>query len=199
LPQVTITGKVVSMVNNNPVPDASVFLSNASVGGKTGNDGTFTLSNVKSGQYDLVVSCVGYEAAHQTIMVSGNDLKITDIALMPKVTVLKEVTIRYDAERDRHLAVFKQEFLGRTENAEKCTILNPEIINFEFDKATGNLSASTDDFLIIENKALGYRIKYLLVGFAFEPRKGFVSYKGSSIFEPLKGKSSDENAGLKSA
>jgi hypothetical protein len=186
--QNTIMGKILSLVNKKPVPDASVFLSNASVGGKSADDGSFTLSNVKNGQYDLVVSCVGYETHHQTVFVNNSNISIAEIALMPKVTELKEVKVRYDAEHDRHLQQFITEFVGRSANARDCKILNPEIVDLDFEKATGKLTASTDDFLIIENKALGYRIKYLLQSFSLEPKRGYVSFYGSPMFENLAGK-----------
>lgn len=188
--QNTITGKILSMVNNKPVPDASVFLANASVGGKSADDGSFTLNNAKNGQYDLVVSCLGYETHHQTIFVNGASMAITSITLMPKVTELKEVKIKYDPEHARHLQQFITEFLGRSDNAKDCKILNPEIIDLDFEKSSGKLSASTDDFLIIENKALGYRIKYLLKSFLLDPKRGFVSYYGSPTFELMQGKAS---------
>jgi hypothetical protein len=43
----TITGKVISKNGKKAVPDASVFLSNASVGSKTADDGSFILNNIK--------------------------------------------------------------------------------------------------------------------------------------------------------
>lgn len=189
--QGVITGKVVTK-SENPVPDASVFLSNASVGSKTAENGAFTLNNVKFGQYDLVVTCIGFETYHETVLVNAEAIALPTIHLSPKITELKEVTIQYDQNRDRHVKMFLDEFFGRSENASQCKLLNPEALNLKFEKSTGKLTGNTDDFLLIENKALGYKIKYLLASFERDPQRGFISYTGSSIFEPMTGKPSEE-------
>jgi hypothetical protein len=188
----TITGKVVSKNGKKAVPDASVFLSNASVGSKTADDGSFILNNIKNGQYDLVVSCIGFETYHQSVMINNDGINLPVIELSPKTTVLQEVKILFDGSRDRYVKIFTEEFLGRSENAAECKLINPELLDLDFDKRTGKLTASTTDFLIIENQALGYRIKYLLKSFTRDPTRGYIAYQGSSIFEPLTGKESQQ-------
>lgn len=188
--QITVSGKVVSTSNNQPVPNASVFLSDASVGTQTDATGAFTLYNVKNGQYDLVVSCIGFETYHLTLMMTGSVVSVPVISLMPKITVLKEIKIKYDPDHKAHLERFVKEFLGHSDNARQCTILNPEIIDMDYNRKADRITASTDDFLIIENKALGYRIKYLLKSFSCDLIG--VNYYGSSTFELLKGTDSQQ-------
>jgi hypothetical protein len=67
--QVSITGQVKDVTTKKGVENASVILSNTSTGGRTAANGSFNLQNVKPGQYDLVVSIIGYEKYHQTITV----------------------------------------------------------------------------------------------------------------------------------
>lgn len=191
LGQSSITGTVVTK-SGNPVPDASVFLSNASVGTKTSETGSFILNNAKLGQYDLVVSCIGFETYHQTVLVNAETINLPAIQLAPKTTELKEVKIQYDPNRDKHVKMFLDEFFGRSENAAQCKLLNPEILDLTFEKNTGRMLASTSDFLEIENKALGYKIKYLLASFERDPKRGYISYTGSSVFEPMTGKASEQ-------
>ncbi|GAB3919996.1 carboxypeptidase-like regulatory domain-containing protein [Mucilaginibacter myungsuensis] len=190
--QTTMSGKVLSLVNQKPVADASVFLNNTSIGTKTDAAGTFTLSNVKNGKYDLIVSCVGFEAVSQGVVVQDNKVQVPDIQLMPKVTELREVKIgkkntRVDSRRARLLRMFMQEFLGNTANASQTKILNPEILYLDYDEEQQKLTASTQDFLIIENKALGYRTKYLLTSFVKDPLNNILQYTGASAFEQIKG------------
>lgn len=189
--QGVINGKVVTK-SANPVADASVFLSNASVGSKTSENGAFTLNNVKFGQYDLVITCIGFETYHQTVLVNAETINLPAIQLSPKITELKEVKIQYDANRDKHVKMFLDEFFGHSDNAAQCKLLNPEILDLTFEKSSGRLLASTTDFLEIENKALGYKIKYLLASFERDPQRGYISYTGSSVFEPMTGKASEE-------
>lgn len=186
--QYTITGKVINASDKTPVPFASVFLSNSLVGGKTADDGSFTLNNVKAGQYDMVISFIGFETHHQIITITGSNLALGNIEITPKSTQLKEVTIGADLNRERNIESFLQEFLGRSENAQNCKILNPELINISFDNTTRVLEASSDDFLIIENKALGYKIRYQLNKFTKDYRSNMLYYEGSVLFENLPGK-----------
>jgi hypothetical protein len=55
----TISGKVVRNDSKSSVAGANVFLSNSSYGTATNTDGTFTLNNVRPGQYTLVISHLG--------------------------------------------------------------------------------------------------------------------------------------------
>jgi len=190
--QVSLGGKVIGMVDKKAVPNASVFLNKTGVGGATLENGTFNLSNVRNGQYELLVKCVGFEPYSQTIQVNGSDITLPVIELMPKVTVLNEVKVQFDPNRQRHLEMLIAEFLGHSENARDCKILNPELLDMGYDSKTGTITASTNDFLIIENKALGYRIKYQLLSFELNPRAGTIAYSGQSIFEAMKGSASQE-------
>jgi len=192
--QNSISGKIISLASKKAIPDATVFLSNTVVGTKSLENGIFNLYGVKNGQYDLVVSCIGYETYHQTVSINNNIISIPQIALLPKVTELKEVKIIYkgDSERDKYLAIFKAEFLGHSGNAKLCKLINPEVIDFDYDKAADKLAASTTDFLVIENKALGYRIKYLVKSFLRDGKIDYTFYSGANVFEPLQGNNDQE-------
>jgi hypothetical protein len=65
----TITGKVVSSASKTGVAKASVFLNNATFGTATEDDGTFSLRGVKPGQYDLIVSVLGFEEYTEKVQV----------------------------------------------------------------------------------------------------------------------------------
>jgi hypothetical protein len=187
LAQVTITGKVITSNDKKPVANASVFLNNAIVGDKTTDDGAFTLRNVKPGQYTLIVTIVGYETYSLSLMAGTKDVALPEISLTSKTIMLQEVSIKPDPNRLRNYNDFKRLFLGTSANAQLCKILNPDVVYVDFDTKTGILSASSgDDFIEVENKALGYLIKYKLTKFSYEP-KGVFYYEGISVFEELKG------------
>jgi hypothetical protein len=189
--QSSINGKVTG--NNKPLPAASVFLSNTSIGSITDSTGAFTLNHIKNGQYDLVISCIGYETYHTDVFVSGDNITLPALLLLPKDIALKEVKISSDQNREEHLREFIKEFFGTSNNADKCKILNPELIDFKYSKKSKTLKASTDDFLIIENKALGYTIKYLLQSFEYNETTKALYYAGSAIFEPMHGQPHEEH------
>ena len=195
--QVIITGRILNQADTKPVANVNVFLSNATVGDKTASNGTFTLSSVRPGKYDLVVSIVGFDTYKQSITVGGANINIPDILIFPKTIALSEVKIvpKNDPNRALYYDIFKREFLGESELAKQCRILNPELLDFVYDDKESKLTASSADFLIIENQALGYRVKYLLTNFTKESKdqeRQTVHYEGSSLFEDLNGSASQK-------
>ena len=191
--QVKITGRIIGQADTKPVANASVFLANASIGDHTAVDGTFMLQNVKPGSYELVVSILGFERYTQKIKVDGANIDLQTLTIFPKSVELNSVTIkapRKDPDWQRNYEWFKESFLGNTELAKECQILNPELLDFVYDGKNGVLTASSTDFLVIENRALGYRLKYLLTNFTlnnYDERDKSFSYAGAVLFEQLQG------------
>jgi len=195
--QFTISGRVLNQADTKPVANVSVFLSNATIGGKTANDGTFILHNAKPGKYELVISIIGFDAYHQTIMIDNSNITLPDITISPKTIALAEVTIqaKTDPDRGRNLDLFEKEFLGTSDLAGECKILNPELLDLNYDENTRTLTASSVDFLVIENKALGYKIKYLLTNFVMnhsDKNAKKIHFEGSALFEEMKGTPAEE-------
>ncbi|MGF7038701.1 carboxypeptidase-like regulatory domain-containing protein [Mucilaginibacter lappiensis] len=182
----TITGKVVNANGKNPVTRASVFLSNATYGSVTADDGSFTLGGVKPGQYELVVTTVGYEDYSQTIQVGGAPLKL-NIELTQKVLMLREVVISSAADWKKNYEQFRRDFIGITENSKLCKVLNPHILNLIYHRNKQQLEASGDEFLVVENRALGYRTKFLLKNFVSDAIEHTIQYAGKALFEELPG------------
>lgn len=182
----TIAGKVVSGSSKNPLEKASVFLNNATYGTATQNDGTFTLSGIKPGQYDLVVSSVGYELYSQTVLVGKETIHL-EIQLKPKVTELRDVIITTPEGWKRNYAMFVRYFIGTGLDAQKCTIANPHDLYMVYHKGTQTLEASSDDFIIIENAALGYREKILLEEFRYDGINNITEWRARALFEDMDG------------
>jgi len=189
--QYTISGRVLNQADTKPVANASVFLSNASVGSKTADDGTFTLIGAKPGKYELLISIIGFDTYTQNIIVDNN-IKLPDITIFPKAIALNEVKIKPDDKRDDYYEQFKNEFLGTSELAKQCKILNPEILDLAYDDVTSTLTASSSDFLEIENDALGYKLNYLLTNFAFNDKDRVINYQGYALFQEMKGTPTEE-------
>jgi hypothetical protein len=159
--QWNVTGRVTSRADLKPVANASVFLSNATIGTTTADDGTFTLLNVKPGKYDLVVSDIAFKNYNQAVIIGDKNVALPDIVIAPQTRQLKEVaiTFRADPNRERYFNWFKEEFLGTSDLAKDCKILNSNVLDFNYSEADSTLTASSYDFLEIEDDALGYKIK----------------------------------------
>jgi hypothetical protein len=186
LAQSRLSGSVVE--HKKAIPNANVFLNNATIGTRTDNVGNFTLQGVKPGQYELVISFVGFETYHQVIVLGDEPRNLGQIELTPQSVALKEVRIQdmTDPVWQRNYQWFKDSFLGTTSLARNCKILNPAILDFAYYKKQDSLTASSADFLVVDNYALGYRIKYLIDHFVRCDSGRTVAYKGSVLFENMK-------------
>lgn len=181
-----ISGRVRISGTQTPIDQANVFLSNSTSGTSTRTDGTFVLSGLKPGQYTLVVSIVGYDTYTKNVLVGSQPVRL-DIELTQSNTQLHEVVITTPADWKRNYEEFVKYFIGADDNAKYCTVLNPHAVTLQYHKSTQVLEAYTDDFLVVENLALGYRVKFLIKSFSYDKLSGIISYSGERLFQELKG------------
>ncbi|GAB2981716.1 hypothetical protein GCM10027049_17420 [Mucilaginibacter puniceus] len=136
-----------------------------------------------------MVTAIGYQDFTKTILIEGETINI-DVELSGKSIELREVTISTSSKADwrRHFEQFKTEFIGSDANAKNCEIINPEVLNFTYRKSKQVLEAYADEFLIVENRALGYRVKFLVKDFKSDGISGIISYSGQRLFEELPAK-----------
>jgi len=175
---------IVTNEKGEPLKSATVFIGGSERVTATDEDGRFNFTSILSGTYQLSVQLLGYAPLTRNVIVKNSPVKV-DMQLQQKTIKLEQVNIGKKNASEKNLKVFKEKFLGQSANAKQCVILNPEIINFSTKK--GQLFADADDFLIIENKRLGYRLHYLLNGFSYTHTDGTVSYHGECSFEGLDG------------
>jgi hypothetical protein len=166
------------------LPGANVLLSGYQKGAVADNQGKYTITQLKPGNYDILVQMIGFQPANANVVVNDKSV-VVDIIMKESVNQLKEVVIRTDPYRKQRLEIFKANFIGTSPNAAKSKIINPDVIRFDYDRDTRTLNASADEFIIVENNALGYRIKYLLKYFEKNDRLNLVMYYGYPSFEDL--------------
>jgi len=166
------------------LPGANILLSGYQKGAVADNQGKFMINGLDPGNYDVLVQMIGYLPGNVNVII--NDKSVTvDIVMTENIRQLKEVVIRADPNREHYLQLFKASFIGTSPNAEKCELKNPDVIWFDYAPETGALKATADEFILIENKALGYRIKYLLKYFEENEGMGLVIYYGYPSFEDM--------------
>lgn len=183
----TISG-VVKDNKGQTLPGATVFLTNTKIITACNASGEFSLNNVSPGTYQLVAKMMGFTPEIVPVTLKSNSLSFV-IVLKPKANQLNEVNISFDPDWDRHYAEFKNHFLGTTPNSANCKILNPKVLHFHYSKRSRKFTGTADDFIQIENDALGYKINYLLSGFEYSDSTHIIQYQGSPSFEELKAKS----------
>ncbi|WP_214072539.1 carboxypeptidase-like regulatory domain-containing protein [Mucilaginibacter sp. dw_454] len=178
-----ISGKVTGE-NNLPVNHATVFINGSQMIATTNAEGKFEIALTDPGSYQVSVKVMGYAPYSQDVRVKDKSV-VANIELTVKSIMLQPVDVGAKTSWAKNYAIFKSQFLGTSDNAKNCEILNPEVLNFKTNKNL--LSAEADDFLIIENKSLGYRIKYALKAFTHNTTELVTSYDGDTNFEELQG------------
>lgn len=185
--QFRIIGKVLSVVDNKPLENATVFINKTNYGAKTDKHGNFIIYNVRPGHYELIVSMISFKTYNFPIAVQS-DTKVPAIAIEEKTTILNEVRITSAKKLEsRYMDMFKREILGTSKFGRQCRVINPKVIHLNFDQRENKLTAYTSDFMIIENKALGYRLKYLVEDFERNEKTELISYVGYVLFDEIQG------------
>ncbi len=88
-----INGKVTDTQSGEALIGATVTVKGSSAAAVTGNDGSFTLNNVKAGKSTLVISYVGYADMTLSVTVSSGATATADAALSVSVRPGNEVVI----------------------------------------------------------------------------------------------------------
>lgn len=181
----SLAGIVLSSETKMPVAFASVYLANTSVGTITNEKGEFTITNFPNGRYDLVISSFGYET-YQTV-VQSSKLEFVTFYLKTRAKELDEVVVQ-SYEKDgwnKWGKLFVESFIGTSAFAQNCTIKNYKAIRFRFNKKENTLVAFANETLLIENKDLGYLIKYDLIDFTYHFRTSVLFYSGYPFFTQI--------------
>lgn len=188
-----IAGRILDRTTGNPVEGAIVFLVNTTIGTSTGPDGRYRLTRIPSGSYQLMVRHLGYEPTTLQIQFFRPDSLYSEFALIPHVLELgREVQVIAPAPTAwrKQLQRFTKEFLGDSDNARVCRILNPEVLTFSVDPKTDVFRASADSLIRIENRAFGYRLHILLGTFSVSDT--VLEYTTYPRFEELEPRSESE-------
>ena len=183
-----VTGKVISTETSLPLQGASVFAQNTTIGTATDADGNFKLW-LPNGGYDLVVTFTGHNTESRRVSTGDADNKNIVFQLKHKEKEMMEVSVMATSEvKDgwqKYGPFFLDEFIGKTANSKNCTIKNPEVLKFYFSKKRNRLKVLATEPLQIENKSLGYKIKYALDSFTHEYTSEISLYTGFPLYEEM--------------
>ncbi len=181
-----ITGSVWNAETETVIPNASVFLTNTSRGTMTSDSGVFRLQSIQPGNYELVISSIGFTT--QVYSFSADKLPIKlKIYLQPKITELATVVIEPYLKNGwkEWGTFFTNQFIGTTDASKLCRIRNYKSLRFRHSKKRNILTVTADEPLIIENRDLGYRMKYQLEEFSYDLNHNILFYLGYILFEDM--------------
>lgn len=182
-----LTGTIVTEQENRKIEGASIFINNASIGTTSDKEGSFSLLHIPFAKFELVVSHISYETV--VVPITADSMgKHLIIKMQPKKSELQDVVVvpadKYGWQKWGSL--FTRNFIGTTDLSQECTIKNPEVLRFRFNKTTGRLRVTAVDKVLIENKALGYIIAFQLEEFVYDRKQSLTSFVGYTSFTPMK-------------
>lgn len=175
-----IKGTILDQKTHNKIPFAYIYFSGTFVGTNSDKNGNFELDISKYPLMPLTISALGYNSVTMNIVTYSKPIIVN---LKTKIFELNEVIISDKAHnrgRRENLRLFENAFLGETRNARQCEISNENDIIFM--NTNDTLRAFSVNPIIIDNKALGYKISYFLDEFYYNRRDDSFYFSGNIIF-----------------
>lgn len=178
-----IKGTIYEENTNNAICFATIYFNGTFVGTSSDQNGNFELSiSNRNRSMPLTISAVGY---YSITLTNFSETNVLTVYLQPKIYKLNDVIIQaksLERKRKRNLKLFKEEFIGTTSNAQACKILNEQDITFNYDSDDDTIKAYALKPILIENKALGYKITYYLDKFEYDKNTETTFFCGNIIF-----------------
>lgn len=182
----TISGYLFDSETNKPLPSANIFLSKTTIGNTSDSTGYFELKNIPPGNYELTFRFIGYIQKSIPIEIQKNNhVDVDNVKLREDPILLENISVTTSRPKEwlNNLKKFDIAFLGQTDNASQTEILNPEILEFNFEK--GKLLAESDEDLQVINHALGYRLFIKLDSFIWSTFHDLGQYFFNARIEKL--------------
>ena len=183
--QTDLLGRVVDESDNTPLPEASVYFNNTTIGTYTDEQGEFFFETVRMLNTELVIYYPGYEIMVYKPNAQQVEGKRMVFKLRSKAAVSANKPMLAPEVRKSFLAVFSQNFLGITEEAGKSKILNDSVIYFGGGETKNMFRAYADSPLVIINNMLGYKIIFNLEDFWYDNATGQNNFFGYARYEEL--------------
>src|SRR5579863_8541991 len=96
----TIRGNVSDQVSHDPLSGGYVSLANTSYKTAADAKGNFELRGVPAGEYELIVTTVGYTEVRRHISLKAGEIRKVQLGMNPSGKSLQEVTVFGKADRE---------------------------------------------------------------------------------------------------
>lgn len=182
--QQAFSGKVLNDESGQPIPGASIYINNTSVGTLSNTSGEFHIPDIIEGE--LIISSVGFERIIYKLNKNELGQRSFTFRLQPKQELLQDVMVMPDATRRRFLSIFRDHFLGITEEADMSKVTNLDAIYFV--KPAGDkdgIIALSDTPLTIINRKLGYKIEFDLAEFYINEKVNRTYFYGFTRYNEM--------------
>ena len=179
--QQVVTGRITDFSDGTPIPGASIYIANTTVGTTSGESGNYSLTVPGRGSFEIVVSHVGYQSVFHKINAPQGEHQY-DVAL--ETSEIEEVIIKAaKTYNNKDVNLFWFKILGENPSRRGMEVLHPEKVYFY--KKDNVLKAMCREPIEIINHHTGYRIRYVLQSFEHNYRTGETEFAGMPSFEEL--------------
>ena len=186
-----VKGVITDRETREPLQAASVYFEGTTIGAIAAAKGAYVLEVRNPGNYELVVSMVGYEPQKVKLSIEKGKQYVQNVSLIMKPMVLNQVEIKGE-DRDEwrsDLKIFTRKLLGLLDPSKDCVLEDKEIINFKWDN--GTLLASAGKPFTVVNNYTGYRVSCDLVNWQYNKDSDYLEFALYTKFTEL---ASDDNA-----
>ena len=180
--QQTVSGRITDADDGTPVPGASIFIANTTIGTTSGEAGNYSLTVPGTGVFEVVISHVGYQSVFHKVDVP-KDIHQHNVLL--KTNEIQEVIISADKNyRRRDIDFFWHNILGETPSKKRLEVLNSEKVYYYL-SSDNILTVSCREPIEIVNHQTGYFIRYVLQYFHHNYNNGETRLYGTPHYEEL--------------
>ena len=181
--QRSISGRITYAEDGEPIPAATVFIANTTVGAVADAEGYYSLKISGEGSYRLTVSHVGYQPVFLDIK-PGKESIVFDIALilneLDEVAVIQKVRAR-----QKDVTLFWKTLLGKSPSKKTIYALNPEAVFYYYNSETQQLTVTCREPLQIINNETGYQLQVVIGHFTHNYNTELSSWKAEFNFTEL--------------
>ena len=179
-----ISGHITDANEKTPLPGASVFISNTTIGSTSDAEGYYQIRLSGEGSYQLTVSYVGYQPVFRDI--EPGDTSIVFNVAMKNQELDEVVVTRKIKFRQTDINLFWNTLLGKRPSKKTLYVTNPETVFYHFNPESMMLKVTCREPLEIINNETGYRIQMVVGHFTHDYNEGVSSWQTSTVFTELK-------------
>ncbi|MFZ0389626.1 MAG: TonB-dependent receptor [Calditrichia bacterium] len=104
-----LIGTVVDGASGEALIGANVYFENTAIGAATDLDGTFIVSDIPAGSYDLMVQMIGYSNLKITgVQISADKTQKLELAMRPETLTAEEVVVEARMIRNNEASLLKE-------------------------------------------------------------------------------------------
>lgn len=161
----SIKGKIIDEANSSPLVGATIKIEGTKIGAITDIDGTYTIENVSPGNYNLIISYIGYQdKVIKDVIVKNNQFTMLNVTLISGTLTTQEIIVEASQSLSNEKALLTEMKNSNRETdgiSEQQIKRAPDAMASDVLKRVTGLSIVKDKFVFIRGTSERYNITTL--------------------------------------